>query len=335
MLDTVKGQKSNHLQVIPVSAKLAHQNYLHFMLFSRRIMNPHETPSVSIDGHAIRRIREEKRLTQLYVAKVVGVTTDTVSRWENNRYPTIRRDNALKLAEALEVELEDVLKRNEEPDEEIQGKSSRQVWPIISLILFLLIGSGWLLLMQGSDVPEPTLQAERLLPRYAAPGSRVLVRVQITMEQPLKGVIVKEQLPDGWNLIAAVPQVSSVASHGIARWMLRNPQPQTTISYLLEVDASAETGSQVHISGEVIANSDGQQSSIPIVSVEKIQIAPLHWVDADGNQVIDDMEILEISDLFDDSEELRSEWERIEAIWDVGGYQWDEKTRKFIPLREK
>ncbi len=57
-----------------------------------------EPPSIAVDGTSLRRIREEKRLTQLYVSKVVGVTTDTVSRWENNRYPTIRRDNAVKLA---------------------------------------------------------------------------------------------------------------------------------------------------------------------------------------------------------------------------------------------
>ena len=80
-------------------------------------MEPLDTSSVAIDAVAIRRIREEKRLTQLYVAKVVGVTTDTVSRWENNRYPTIMRDNALKLAEALEVDLAIILKQEEESEE--------------------------------------------------------------------------------------------------------------------------------------------------------------------------------------------------------------------------
>ncbi|RMF44936.1 MAG: XRE family transcriptional regulator, partial [Deltaproteobacteria bacterium] len=67
-------------------------------------------PTVSIDGRVIRQIREDKKLTQLYVAKVVGVTTDTISRWENNRYPSIKRDNALLLSEALEVPVETLLK---------------------------------------------------------------------------------------------------------------------------------------------------------------------------------------------------------------------------------
>lgn len=66
-------------------------------------------PMVNIDGAKIRLIREEKGLTQLYVATVVGVTTDTISRWENRRYPTIKKENALKLAEALEAQMADII----------------------------------------------------------------------------------------------------------------------------------------------------------------------------------------------------------------------------------
>lgn len=66
-------------------------------------------PMVNIDGAKIRRIREEKGLTQLYVATVVGVTTDTISRWENRRYPTIKKENAVKLAEALEARMTDII----------------------------------------------------------------------------------------------------------------------------------------------------------------------------------------------------------------------------------
>jgi transcriptional regulator with XRE-family HTH domain len=66
-------------------------------------------PMVSIDGANIRRIREEKGLTQLYVATVVGVTTDTISRWENKRYPNIKKENAVKLAEALETRIDEII----------------------------------------------------------------------------------------------------------------------------------------------------------------------------------------------------------------------------------
>ena len=70
-------------------------------------------PNIAIDGLKIRQLRETKKLTQLYVANVVGVTTDTISRWENNRYPTIKRDNAEKLAAALEVGLAEIEKKEE------------------------------------------------------------------------------------------------------------------------------------------------------------------------------------------------------------------------------
>jgi len=60
-------------------------------------------PGVAIDGTKAKNIREAKKFTQLYVANVVGVTTDTISRWENNRYPSIRRDNAEKLVAAGRV----------------------------------------------------------------------------------------------------------------------------------------------------------------------------------------------------------------------------------------
>ena len=72
-------------------------------------MEHENNAKVQLDGSAIRRIREEQKLTQYYIAKVVGVTTDTVSRWENNRYPSVRRDNAILLAEALEVPVENIL----------------------------------------------------------------------------------------------------------------------------------------------------------------------------------------------------------------------------------
>ena len=63
---------------------------------------------VKIDGSKVRSLREAKGLTQLYIATVVGVTTDTISRWENKRYPSIKEENALKLAESLEVSLDEM-----------------------------------------------------------------------------------------------------------------------------------------------------------------------------------------------------------------------------------
>ena len=74
---------------------------------------PGPAQMVKIDGTQVRRLREAKGLTQLYMATVVGVTTDTISRWENKRYPSIKVENGRKLAEALEVNLEEILEKEE------------------------------------------------------------------------------------------------------------------------------------------------------------------------------------------------------------------------------
>ena len=62
-------------------------------------------PMVLIDGAKVKELREKQGLTQLYMATVVGVTTETISRWENRRYPSIKGDNAEKLAGAFGLSL--------------------------------------------------------------------------------------------------------------------------------------------------------------------------------------------------------------------------------------
>jgi len=73
-------------------------------------------PTLRIEGGRVKQLREEKGLTQLYVATAVGVTVDTISRWENKRYPTVRRENVLKLAEILEVDVSEIMESGEKQD---------------------------------------------------------------------------------------------------------------------------------------------------------------------------------------------------------------------------
>ncbi|MHB8765688.1 MAG: helix-turn-helix domain-containing protein, partial [Deferrisomatales bacterium] len=70
---------------------------------------PRRPPTLRLDGDRIRTLREDKGLTQLYVAEVAGVSVATVSRWENNRTPAVKRENAEALAQALEVEVDQIL----------------------------------------------------------------------------------------------------------------------------------------------------------------------------------------------------------------------------------
>jgi transcriptional regulator with XRE-family HTH domain len=294
------------------------------------------SPSVAIDGAAIRRIREEKRLTQFYIAKVVAVTTDTVSRWENNRYPTIRRDNALKLAEALEVDIEDILKQEDVIEEEIfaaQEPPGRKRWPYL-LLFAVLVTAAVIYFSQQSRYHPPRIEANRFLPPFAAPGSRILIRVKLSSEMPLKGMILREEFPKGWKLVEADPLPSSLDNlEGMARWIFRSPTTQTSVSYKLEVDNNSVLGEYVELSGELIANPDGRRYEVALQNVGAMRVEALHWADTNGNQIIDDLEILEVSDLVDAAGKLHLDWDLIEKIWDAGGYQWDEKKNQFVPAQ--
>ncbi len=299
-------------------------------------MELRHAPSVAIDGAAIRRIREEKRLTQFYVAKVVAVTTDTVSRWENNRYPTIRRDNALKLAEALEVALDEILKQEDVIEEEIfaaQEVPVKKRWPYL-LLLVVLLGAAVSYFSQENRNSPPVIEAMRYLPPYAAPGSRILVRVKLSAEKPLKGMILREEFPKGWKLVEADPLPSSLDNlEGMARWIFRHPAAQIAVSYKLEVDKTARPGDYVQLSGELIANPDGRRFEVALQNVGTMEVQALHWADTNGNHIIEDLEILEVSDLATAAGKLHLEWDLIEKIWDTGGYQWDEEENQFVPLR--
>ncbi len=302
-------------------------------------MDSLSSQSVAIDGLSVRRIREEKRLTQLYVAKVVGVTTDTVSRWENNRYPTIRRDNALKLAEALEVELDALLKR-ERPEAAVLEPGIRRgkkfgtgFYALVAILAIVLIAAVALLWRQYTRSAVPSVQAVRIVPHFAAPRSAVLVQVRINRTQPLKGMILKEKFPPGWRLLDSVPVASSVDVDAAgARWIFRNPAPTVNLYYLLLVAEGAADATPPLISGEIIANPDGRRSSVALTSPEQMQIGPLHWADSNGNSVIDDLEILEVSDLAEKVAALDLQWDLIESLWEAEHYRWSEEQRQFVPL---
>jgi len=298
-------------------------------------MEPLNSPSVAIDGGVIRRIREEGKLTQLYVAKVVGVTTDTVSRWENNRYPTIMRDNALKLAEALEVELEDILQKDE-VENSATAHSGQQPKNKNWLYLLLLAVSGLLIgvfLFQFNSAPATVLHATRIVPRYVAPGSQILIQVKLSADKPLKGMILKETFPPGWHLLESEPVVSHIDSDtGIARWIFRKPLVDFRVFYMLEVPENILTNKNITISGELIANPEGQRSVVVVQSVGKMEIKPFHWADVNGDLVIDDVEVLEVSDLTEEAKTLNLDWDLIESIWETGGYRWDSEKKQFIPV---
>lgn len=293
-------------------------------------------PTVSVDGNLARRIREEKKLTQLYVAKVVGVTTDTISRWENNRYPSIKRENALRLAEALEVPVEEVLQRDVDSDAEplTTATTVRSPWRFLPLLLIPLIVAGVYLLTSRTAPLPANLAATRELPNFAAPGTTIPVRVHLEIANAPKGFILREHFPPGWKLIEAVPPASSLDNEsGMARWILKPDETLHRVSYLIRVDSKAVVGKVGEFSGEIIANPDGGSVPASVNGVNRTKIAGFLWADQNGDQIVDDAEMLQASDTLDQMRGIHLDWAALEEIWDAGSYIWDPKKERFTPVR--
>ena len=300
-------------------------------------MNQNLPPTVCLNGLLVRRVREEKKLTQLYVAKVVGVTTDTISRWENNRYPSIKRENALRLAEALEVSIEQILEggTGECPLPETAasvGRRWRQVVPPI-LVLAAVVGMFFYSFHRG-EVQDAGIKGSRSLPNYAAPGSIIPVQIHLEAVAEMQGVILRERFPRGWKLIEASPPASSLDNvEGVARWIIKPNEGQRPISYLLKVDEKAEIGSTGGFNGEVVAKSKGRTPPAPVLGDEQIKVAPFLWADLNGDNLIDDGEMLQASDTVDEMKGVHINWDLLENIWDAGSYKWDVRKQGFVPVK--
>ena len=289
-------------------------------------------PVSAIDGARIRALRESKKLTQLYVASVVGVTTDTISRWENNRYPTIKRENAEKLAAALEVELEEILRREaaeEAPAPPPQRqKGGRRLALLIALAVLALLAAA-VLWQQSAGMPA----AERQLPRYAAPGEVIPVQVKITRRDASGGLIVRERLPAGWRLVQAVPPATGQAGAEEVRWLLPSGSGTAGIHYTVRIPLAAALQSAAVFSGEVVAQVGGITRKKASSGDRKTTVAGLHWADRNGDGRIDDEEIMPAYYLVEEMKGLELDWKTVEAIWSGKGYRWDSGRRNFQVLR--
>lgn len=310
-------------------------------------------PTVCLDGVAVRRIREEKRLTQLYVAKVVGVTTDTISRWENNRYPTVRRENLFKLAEALESSAHLLVKADvfaEEGVEEIgsaeasspaQGKTPPPVHPFLypgMIALLLILGFISYRLLSPPSSPSVVVPADfaatRILPRYAAPGMIIPVRLRLNVDDATKRYIIREHFPPGWEVIEASPPASSIDNQdGMARWIVKQGEQRSLIVYLVRVDDRSPMGMIARFRGEIVANLDEKNQSIASVGEAEMTIGPYSWSDLNGDSTIDDAEMLEASLAFEELEGVHLDWKELEHLWDAGQYRFDPSGRRFVPIK--
>lgn len=290
--------------------------------------------TVCLDAAVVKRIREERQLTQLYVSKVVGVTTDTISRWENNRYPTMRRENAIKLAEALDVPVSDLLLKPDVEEEVIVPQKKKSLFlPLLFIVSVLAVAVYVAVFMSAPVTPQPAaVTAERILPRFAGPGSTIPIQVSLTHRAKNSGVILREYFPKGWKIVQANPPASSLDNiSGVARWIIKAGDQHDRIVYLVQVDPQAKINSETVFQGEIVASKQGNQSAVPVEGAGKISIARAHWADADGNGRIDDGEMLEASFTIEDMAGVHIDWDALEQLWDAGSYTWNAKKGEFVP----
>jgi transcriptional regulator with XRE-family HTH domain len=296
---------------------------------------------VKIDGSKVRSLRESKGLTQLYISAVVGVTTDTISRWENKRYPSIKEENALKLAEALEVSLDQILDKESpsEPDETPTiavshprtPKSNKILLWILLLTAVLLIPFIWYSLKQSIPV---TIFASRLLPPQIPEGQPFPVVIQVTTNQegPFS-LILKETLPEGCEPIVSAPPFTGFdKKNRNLKWITRTTGQITTFVYLakkLKRDTGSTNDIPLKFNGSVTLR-DKKSSETIIAGSLVLPIAEYHWADANRDNRIEDAEILAVYDTFSALDNVQYDWQKIDDIWSGKGYYWDNNREEYI-----
>ncbi|RPI51161.1 MAG: XRE family transcriptional regulator, partial [Deltaproteobacteria bacterium] len=294
-------------------------------------------PMVRIDGDKVRKFRESLELTQLYLATAVGVTTDTISRWENRRYPTIKKENALKLAEALEVSLEEILEDNEtELQEEVIKEKQQEneeadeyrlpkiftIRPLLVLALVFLVtisGAFWWSFFGHEKI---NITAHRILPPHVAPGLPFPVIISVETDHAGSlSLILRESVPQECTPIEAVPAFTAIDEKtGDLKWIYQADMQKITFCYLAVINPGARLEKELQFEGTVTVRK-GRSTTTPINGPNTLRLSTLHWADANGDKKIDDEEILSVYDELGKMKNINFGIEQIEDIWSGSGYR--------------
>jgi transcriptional regulator with XRE-family HTH domain len=60
-------------------------------------------------GEKIKELRESKGMSQYRLAEITGINRSTINRYENGSIQKISFDNLLKICEALEVNIKEII----------------------------------------------------------------------------------------------------------------------------------------------------------------------------------------------------------------------------------
>lgn len=324
---------------------------------------------VNIDGARIRRLREEKGLTQLYVATVVGVTTDTISRWENRRYPNIKKENALKLAEALETQVADIVDHGQpaspaEPSSPQNSEPPKQDEPLpqppepepspalapaapqaasfkarfasfpvpVRLAGFFLLALAILAFLRwyGPSEGESQVAAYRIVPEHATPGIPFPVVIEVTTSATRPfSLILKETLPPACIPAQGKPRFVSQASDPPVLKWIDKISGEQAV-YSYLAKLQPETEMETgHQFSGGVTVRSDDNPSIPVSGTDSLQASPFHWADSNSDGRIDDEELLSVYEIYGGIEGLQFGKKLIEEIWTAKGYRWNQETRGY------
>ena len=294
---------------------------------------------IQIDGQKIKILREQQGLTQLYLATAVDVTTDTISRWENKRYPSIKKENGIRLAEALNVELEELLEVKKEVAPEIKeqivepaqaaaGSSARplkKIWPILLLsgTLFGVILAFMFFSLQ-SEKPQ-VFSAVRIAPNHCIVGQPFPVTIEISGEADKKiAFILKENIPSQAKILLTSPTPRQKrADTAFLKWITKVKVP-ASFSYVMQL---GDTGKGSFELSGTIATAGGED--LPITGNTRMGIGLYHWADANADNTVSDKEILIVYDKYAGIQGLEDEIDLIEEIWLGDGYRWNTASQQY------
>lgn len=288
---------------------------------------------VQISGSRLRSLREKQSLTQLYLATAVGVTTETISRWERQDAPTLKEENAVKLAEVLAVPLQDMSDPVEEV-QEVENSSvvfagfSRNKKTIVIVLAVLLSGILALAFIMFGGGQVANFSAKRIVPEHSAPGHvfPVLIEVELSSTDTIS-LLLKEELPQGCSVLHSVPQATAV-DHGFVKWVARDVSGLRLFSYLASCAPDVKNKESLLFQGSLLVR-QARRQEIAIAGRSRLYLSDFHWADSDKNNVVDDEELLAVYDDFDLVKGLNIDVEEVESIWMGSGYTWNAKQSAF------
>ena len=304
--------------------------------------------TVILDGKKLRQLREEQKLTQLYLATAVEVTTETISRWENKPAPSVKLENAQRLAEALQVPLTALL-----PEEGLPGNPAPATAAVVeksqlfARSLSLRLGSAACVLLVftlllfwyfRSETALPRAQAQRYLPAHSLPGQPFPVLLQMQAETNSNSLMLREDLPAGIILLAATPPSVNTSEYSSTarqlKWISPAGGPSRQDFVYLVQTAPYAGDRQYSFSGTLVSAKRGGRPRV-IAGAATVRINHCHWADENCDQSIDDYEMLSVFDLIPNAEEAGLDVASIKAIWAGQGYMWHQAESRLEILNRR